>query len=84
MLNTKMNHTAMPVTNLQHSDEKSSQKCRCADEECCGIKSQTFLPLTTAHIWKINEMKALLKYYCPRIPYPNPCDTHIPKKQMLF
>lgn len=55
MLNTKINHTAVPVTNSQHSDEKSSQKCRCSDEECCSIKSQTFLPLTPAHIWKINR-----------------------------
>lgn len=55
MLNTKINHTAVPVTNSQHSDEKSSQKCRCADEECCSIKSQTFLPLTPAHVWKINR-----------------------------
>lgn len=55
MLNTKINHTAVPVTNSQHSDEKSSQKCRCADEVCCVIKSQTFLPLISAHVWKINR-----------------------------
>lgn len=46
MINITINHAAWHLPAL--SILIFSQKCRCANEECCGIKSQTFLPLTPA------------------------------------